>query len=165
MAWRSLAIGGLIVWGVRDTRDIINPVTVLGTSADVDAIRWIDDHVPARARFFINVTLWQGATYRGVDGGYWIMPLSGRDTLVSPALYPQGGYRYATQVNALAKQAVEIERCDGAFWDLVAGAGLTHVYLGPEKGPLRPEGLAGCGGLRVIYNTAGVTIYEIAPPP
>ena len=54
------------------------------TPADVAALNWINQNTPSDARFFINSTVWQGSIYRGVDGGYWIMPETGRFDVVVP---------------------------------------------------------------------------------
>ncbi len=78
---------GLAGWGLWETRDIVNPVTVLVEPADLKALRWVQQQTPPDARFFINSTPWAVGLYRGVDGGYWLMPYTGRFALVPPLLY------------------------------------------------------------------------------
>jgi hypothetical protein len=155
------AVAALLVWGLWETGSIINPATVLATQADVQAVRWIDGHTPPEARFFINVALWQYGVYRGVDGGWWISPLTGRDTLLPPVMYPSGEKEYVARVNAQAKQASQLQGCSPEFWELLRAASLTHIYLGKTNGPLRPEGLAGCPNLRLVYAQDGVSIYQV----
>jgi hypothetical protein len=151
----------LLVWGLRETGTIINPSTVLADSADLQAVRWIGAHTPQQSRFFINVTPWQYGLYRGVDGGWWITPLTGRETVLPPALYSAGAEEYIRKVNSLAEGARTLEDCQPEFWQFVKESGMTHLYLGSRFGPLRPVGLEGCPHVRQLYAREGVFIYEI----
>jgi hypothetical protein len=157
--WVSFAL--LLVWGLRETGTIINPSTVLADLADLQAVHWIEAHAPPQARFFINVTPWQYGLYRGVDGGWWITPITGRETVLPPALYSAGAADYVRHVNALAERAGALQVCQRDFWQFVKDSGTTHLYLGKRYGPLRPEGLANCPNIRQIYAQGGVFIYEI----
>lgn len=160
----AAALGGLLVWGGWETREIVNPVTVLAVPAEVDALRWIEQNTPEDARFFVNVAPWQYQVYRGVDGGWWILPLTGRETFLPPVLFAFGAPEQAEAVNARAARAAGFTECSDDFYAFLRENSLTHVYLGPSQGPLRPEGLEGCAGLAVIYRQAGVTIYKVELP-
>ena len=154
----------LCIWGVGETRSIVNPDTVLATNADVEAIRWLERNTPAGARFLINVTRWQYNIYRGTDGGWWILPLTGRQTILPPVLYVLGDKSYVSEVNVLTEQASSLKGCTPDFWDLVRKARITHIYLGSQKGSLRPEGLAECPGVDLLYAANGVHIYRVQRP-
>jgi hypothetical protein len=156
-----IAIACFVLWGGFDMRSILNPTTLLAGEADLKAVRWIQNHTPAGADFFINVTLWQYSTYRGVDGGWWIMPVAGRNTLLPPVLYDMGNQEYVDRINALARTASQVDSCTPKFWDLVHSAGLTYVYLKEGTGSLQPEGLENCSGLSLVYARDGVYIYRI----
>ena len=97
--WAALALAllGLSLWGVRETGSILNATTVFVTPADVAALNWVQQNTPADARFLINTTSWQGPVYRGVDGGYWLQPYSGRSTLLPPVVYDWGTAEYLTR--------------------------------------------------------------------
>lgn len=157
-----VSFGLLLVWGLRETGAIINPSTVLADSADLQALHWIETNTPPQARFFINVTPWQYGLYRGVDGGWWITPITGRQTLLPPVLYSAGDPDYVEQVNALAERAAGLQDCGQEFWDLVREAGLTHLYLRQGRGSLSPSSLPACPGLEPIYAQEGVFLFEIA---
>ena len=159
-----IAIGCLLLWGLSEMRAILNPTTLLAGRADVKAVRWIQDHTPPEADFFINVTHWQYGTYRGVDGGWWIMPLTGRKTLLPPALYDMGDQEYVDRINSLAKAASQVEGCTPQFWDLARSAGLDYIYLKKGSGTLQPESLENCSGLSLAYMQDGVYIYKIEDP-
>jgi hypothetical protein len=157
--WASFGL--LLIWGLRETGAIINPSTVLAESADLQALQWIDRHTTPQARFFINVTPWQYGLYRGVDGGWWIMPLTGRETVLPPALYSAGDPDYIRQVNTLAGQAASLQDCGEEFGEFLQASGTTHLYLGSRFGPLRPEGLLSCPLVRQVYAQGGVFIYQV----
>jgi hypothetical protein len=142
-------------------QDIVNPVTVLATQAEVNALTWIKENTPEEANFFINVTYWQSSAYRGVDGGWWIMPLTGRKTFLPPALYGFGDIEAVKAINAVSEQAARFQECSTEFQTFLRENALTHVYLGPNLGPLRPETLADCPGLQTIYQQDGVVIYQV----
>ncbi|GAP12270.1 hypothetical protein LARV_00001 [Longilinea arvoryzae] len=152
---------GLLVLGLLRTRDVLNPTTVLVNPADMQAIQWVRENTPQDARFFINTAGWQGL-YRGVDGGYWLLTLTGRQTVTPPALAWMGSTEYQQQLTAQAELASQAAGCDDAFWQAVESAGLTHVYIREGVGSVQPEGLANCPGVVNEYRRDGVFIYEIA---
>jgi hypothetical protein len=157
----SVVLLSLLVWGQRETRYILNQTTVFTSQADLEAVEWVAGNTPPEARFLTNVTHWQYRTYRGVDGGWWIMPLTGRETLLPPALYIMGEREYVDGINSFAATASQLQECSAEFWGLVQEAGVTHVYLVEGRGSLKAEELAGCEGLSLVYDRKGVTIFEV----
>jgi hypothetical protein len=175
-AWERLQIGrfrvvgkvlvgavvlSLLVWGMWETRSIINPTTVFATQADLEAIEWLDVNTSPQARFMTNVVHWQYQTHRGVDGGWWIMPLTGRTTLLPPVLYVMGARDYVDQINTWAAATSQLKECSAEFWDLVQDSEVTYIYLVEGRGSLQPEGLQGCEGISEVYENGGVHIYEL----
>jgi hypothetical protein len=154
------AVGLILIWGIVSTRVILNPATILVTAADIQALEWIGDNTPQGARFLINVTYWQAGSYRGVDGGWWITPLTGRHTLLPPVLYIMGERDYLEQVLTYAQKASLLTGCSPELWNLIEDARLTHVYLNSTSGPLFPDALRECPQLNLIYEIDGVSIYE-----
>lgn len=152
---------GVIGLGAWQTRNVTNSVTILADRADKQALEWIENNVAGDARFLTNTTIWQFNTYRGVDGGYWILPKTGRFALALPGLY---GYAEQTErdqwVNWMERAAV-VHACDDGFWSLIKDANLTNVYLREGKGSLQPEDMVACPNVETIYQQAGVYIYQI----
>lgn len=171
-AWRApirgagfiLMMSFFLIWGMRATRDVINPATVLAGPPDLAALNWIRQNTPQDARFFINSTPWMGQVYRGVDGGYWLEPYTGRFSFVPPALYSLAGRAVTEQVQDWAVRSEKLEGCGAEFWTLVRDAELTHLYLRRGSGALQPDALADCPRLRVLYDQEGVIVYEILRP-
>jgi hypothetical protein len=152
---------GLVVLGLNGTRDVTNPVTEFVNAADMQAIDWVQANTPSDARFFINTAGWQGI-YRGVDGGYWLLTLIDRQMVTPPVLAWMGDTELQQELSAQARLASQVTACDETFWQVVAEAGLTHVYLREGVGSLQPEALANCPGVVNVYRRDGVFIYEIA---
>lgn len=159
LVWSFLAF--LIVWGIWETRSVINPSTVLVTQGDVDAINWIKDNTPENSSFFINVAHWQYGSYRGVDGGWWIQSLSGRNTNLPNALYGMGSTDFTDRVNEAAVKASRIEGCSEEFWGFVREHELTHIYLHQGRGAVHSGQFGDCPNVDLIYDKDNVFIYRI----
>ena len=151
----------LVGWGIWDTRKVINSATILATKADLAALNWIDQNIPEEARFLINVSHWQYGSYRGVDGGWWITPLTNRNTILPNALYAMGESEYKNQVNSLAARVSQIEGCTTEFWDLVSEQGLTHIYLKQGLGSMQTSHFENCQNVELIYDKDHVYVYRI----
>jgi hypothetical protein len=161
----SIVMAVLLVWGMRETQQMLNKTTLIADRSDLAALDWIQSHTPVSARFYINGVLWQGNTYRGVDGGYWLMPYTGRFSLIPPALYTLALPDYVEGVNRWARATGNISGCSTEFWGVVDEALLTHVYLHQGKGKLQPSSLENCSGLSLVYRNEEVFIYEIDSEP
>ncbi|HJS29184.1 MAG TPA: DUF6541 family protein, partial [Anaerolineales bacterium] len=157
----GLVLAVLLAWGVWDTQVITNPVTLIADQADVRALDWIEQNTPPGARFFISAIHWQNGAYRGVDGGWWILPLTGRQTLVPPAMYLLGERDYALQINGWGERAAQLQGCGAEMWALFEEAGLDFVYVKDGVGSLQAVQLDACPGLEEVYARDGVHIFEI----
>jgi hypothetical protein len=162
--WVTLIIGACC-WGAVQTGDILNPSTVFADRDDLAAIQWIRENTPSATRFFVNDTPWQSATYRGVDGGWWILPLTGRQTLLPPVAYAWGTRDYINQINGWAKRASQVSGCTPEFWSLVQDGQLDYAYLHAGMGSLQPEKLTGCAGAEVVYHSGTVWIFHLTTLP
>jgi len=164
----GLATAGL--WGARAMLPIVNPVTVLATADDVIACEWIHEHTPPTrsvlwtARFLVNTRFWQGNTYMGTDGGYWLPVLTGRWGSVPPAVYTLGDPDYIQAVNELAQWASAVESFDDpAVRERLRREGITHIYIGARGGPITPQKLLGVAGYRLVYQHGPVWIFAVEP--
>ncbi len=157
----AAGLASLMVWGIWTTRSIINPATVLANQADLQAIEWIGNNTPPDARFFINVVYWQAGNYRGVDGGWWITPITGRETLLPAALYAAGNHDYIQQVNDLAAEASQLQTCTPEFWEVIHTDALTYIYINNKRGSLHADQLGGCSLLKLVYAENEVSIYQV----
>jgi len=159
----AIVIAPVALWGAGGILAIVNPSTVLATQDDVAAMDWIRRHVPPDARFLINVRHWQGGTYVGTDGGYWISLLTGRDTVLPPAVYIYGSAEYVEGINDLAEAVVAIESFDEeSTRQLLEDNGVvTHVYIGARGGGITPQMLMGSPCYRPVYSNGAVWIFQL----
>jgi hypothetical protein len=149
--------------GLWQTRTIVNPGTVFATSDDRQAVVWAARNTPADAVFLINVVPWQNGLYRGVDGGWWLLPLAERRTLLPPMLYSFAAKDYVDEVDGLAASVSSLTGCTGEFWSIVRAQGVTYIYIKEGVGSLQPGALATCGGLEEVFRTGKVRIYRVVP--
>ncbi|MEW6179078.1 MAG: hypothetical protein AB1522_04035 [Chloroflexota bacterium] len=156
-----ILILGILVWGAWQSRSVINSETVFVSKADMQAFSWIRQNTPPEARFLINTTQWMTRVYRGVDGGYWLPLITGRQTLLPPALYTMSKPEEVRQINEWAERASRLTSCDEAFWSLVREGSLEWVYLREERGSLQPAGLMNCSNLVLVYRRDGVFVFRI----
>ena len=160
----GLVVAGWLAWGFPRLREIVNPVTVMVTPADMDALVWVAENTPADARFLINTAHWQGGLYRGVDGGGWLLPYTGRWALVPTVFFgfsPDAAF--IAELRNWGEAASQVNTCSDAFWELVEDAELDWVYLRAGVGSLQPGGLAGCAGVGEAYRNELVVIYRLRP--
>jgi hypothetical protein len=151
----------LVVWGLRETRNLLNPLTLLAGPADLKAIAWVQDNTPVEARFLINATLWQTGSYRGVDGGYWLMPLTGRWTSLPPAVYGWGPRALIDEVNGYARLADSVTGCDEPFQELLSQTRADYVYTREDIGKLKAAWLADCPMVAQVYSVGGVQVWRV----
>jgi hypothetical protein len=147
--------------GLWQTRDIVNPRTVFADDDDRRAAAWAAENTPAEAVFLINTEYWQNGLYRGSDGGWWLLPLALRRTLLPPMLYSFADRSYIEQTNLVAQQASLLTGCTREFWSLVQAQGVTHIYIKEGAGALQPAALDSCPGVVEIFRTGRVRIYRV----
>lgn len=157
-----LAALALSVGGAWQNARAVNTETILVTQSDLDALEWIETHTPEDARFFINTAGWSQNTYRGVDGGGWILPITGRWSLVPTIFYPMSADAdFVQNVADLGMRASSISACGDDFWLLVNDANLSYLYIKEGIGSLQPEALNACNGVERLINIEDVHIYLI----
>jgi len=155
-----LSLGGAI-----QNANAVNSATILADSSDLEALEWIKTHTPQDARFFVNTTGWGFNVYRGVDGGGWLLPITGRWSLAPTIFFPFGGETQFTETwTAWAAEATAITTCDDNFWQLVDDAQLNYLYIKEGLGSLQPDQLVSCDGINQLVNIEGIHIYIITQP-
>ena len=163
-AWGTTAVllvcAALLGGGAWLNREPVNASTILADENDLAALEWIEDHLPADARFFINTTGWGYGLYRGMDGGAWILPYTGRWSLAPTIFYSFSGEEETyTRWIDWSQRASGMNGCTEEFKDLAAEAGLNYLYLREGVGSLQAEALRGCAEARQLYSAGGVSIW------
>lgn len=157
-----LVVTGWTVWSFPLSADIVNSNTVFVTESDLEALDWVAENTPPDARFFINTAFWLNNTYRGVDGGGWLLPYAERWSLV-PTVF----YSYSTDKNDVremrdwGERASQITTCSEEFWALVDEADLGWIYIHEGVGSLQPDSLKNCNEIHQIYTRNSLCVYRI----
>jgi hypothetical protein len=161
-------------WGAWNLRTIINPVTVFVHADDMAALEWVRENTPSDARFLINATGWLPAVDRGVDGGWWLMPLTGRWTSTPPVLYVHGPPDYVEQVQARSKQIASFEPGqEQQLYALMRREGITHIYIrdyytnlngARVSPPIMPHMFQDTDRFEQLYQHNTVTIFAVTAP-
>jgi hypothetical protein len=157
-----LILGLFCLWGLLETAAIIRPVTVFAGADDLRAIRWVKEKTPPEGRFLINVTPWEWNLYRGMDGGWWITPLTGRWTSLPPLIYGFGEKGLIEEVNRRAAETLQTRPGEANWWRLIREEGITHIYTHSGAEALPPESLLRCPGLKLEYRQGQVYIFKIS---
>lgn len=161
------AMIGIALLGTWQLRTVINPLTELGEAADVRAIAWAAQYTPPDARFLVNTTHWLNGAYRGTDGGWWLLPLAGRQVTTPPALYIYGSEAYKTQVETLNQRIASLQPTQlDQLKQVIRDERIGYVYVGPKPGgPLRSDLLFGDPMFTPVYDAEGVTIFKVNQIP
>lgn len=148
--------------GAWQNAKAINDETVLATRSDLEALDWIRTHTPEDARFFVNTTYWGHDVYRGVDGGGWILPITGRWSLAPTVFYPFGGELpiFEAWID-WSKRASDLDTCNTEFWALVEDAELNYLYIHRGERGIQSGNLLDCEGIEKLYDNDEVTIWIV----
>lgn len=160
--WVSVLLVVVALAGFGGMQYVVRQATVLTNDADMSAISWIDEHLSADAVIVTNATEWMWRVDRGVDGGWWVMPLTGRSTTTPPVLYT---YADASVAQALYDQTEHIRQVRSATaldkW-LQANPAITHIYA-TSRGSVTPALVDQLPYVRNVYATGDVAIYAVQP--
>jgi hypothetical protein len=168
--WMRWTFGGLVMigalaaglWGARNLMPILNPGTILARQADLKAADWIAKNIPEGETILINSFAWGYGKLAGNDGGYWIAPLTGRQTLPPAVLHGLSNPPEVVQkTDALAKEAFDKSGDPQALSKLMLENGLRYIYLGVRGGPMSAKELLDSGLFTAIYDKEGTWVFKV----
>jgi hypothetical protein len=148
----------------RNLLSILNPATILARQADLTAAEWIQANLPKDAVIAINPFLWGYGLYAGSDGGYWIAPLTGRQTVPQPVLYGLEYRSPASQsIKELSQKMIDQANQPDQLHQTLHQAGITHIYVGARPGVFSARIMSDYPGFRSLYQKDGVNIFQVLP--
>ncbi len=167
--WRLIAVTlavSVMLWGTNHWRAIVRPDTVLAGPADLTAIAWAAHATPPDARFVVGTVGWLYDVDRGADGGWWLLPLAGRQVSTPPVIYNYGA---PGDVAAIKRDTAWL-RDHGASASAAELAAFMHergygyVYTSERPGALRAEALRNTSLFECVYDKGGVAIFRLRRP-
>ncbi len=160
-AWSAATVwSGL--FGLRQMVEIVNPETVLVRPDDLILEEWAEALLPTDAVVAVNSWPWFGEkNWAGSDGGYWLLPLTGRETTMPPIGYGlDGGFQ--AEVNEFNRQLAAIEDWEAdETVKLLQARGVTHFFTGARGGSIRPELLLRSSRFRLLASNGGAWLFEV----
>jgi hypothetical protein len=165
-AWRLGAVvlaAGVMLWGVSQWRTIVRPDTVLAGRADLEAITWVAHATPPDARFVVGTLGWLYDVDRGADGGWWLLPLAGRQVSTPPVIYNYGA---PADVAAIKRDTSWLrDRSASASAEELAAfmreRGYTYVYAGERPGAICADALRTSPMFEHVYEHEGIVIFHL----
>ncbi len=155
----GLTLAGL--FGTYQQITILNPQTILVYPQDIQAIAWLDEHLPRESHIAVNSWRWLGNTWAGSDGGAWIVPLTGRSASTPPADYIYSR-DMVQRVNGFNEALQGIEEWDAAETaEFLRQWGVSHVFIGARGGQFDPATLLQNPEMRLLYARDGVFIFAV----
>jgi len=98
-----------------------------------------------------------------VDGGGWILPITGRWSLAPTIFYPFGE---DLLINELwidwSLRASRVNACSVDFWELVQEAELNYLYIRQGTTGIQAQNLVTCDGLEKLYDNQEVSIWMLS---
>jgi hypothetical protein len=163
----AAAFVGVALLGAWQLRSVVNSATVLALPEDMQALEWAAQNTPPDARFLVNTTLWLNGAYRGVDAGWWLLPLAQRWVTTPPALYIYGTPAYKQAVETLNQQIAALKPDDPAqLMQLIRDQRITHIFIGKQQGgSLKADLLLSDPAFTTVYDQDGVTIFAVRATP
>ena len=151
------------MFGAANTLSNDPSALMLADQSDAQALTWIQTHTSPQARFLIGVAPWPSFGYRGTDGGWWILPITGRQTLLPPAIAGLGNSQGVQDTLIAAIRAESFAaQCDAPLAAMIHDYHLTHVYVNLRRNPFFAKQ---CAFAQRIYVGGDVEIYAFNSNP
>jgi hypothetical protein len=155
-----------IVIGIPYIADLTLPKNGFVRPADVEAMAWIEDNANKDALFYIKPHFWIPYSAHGLDAGYWIPYLTGRETVIPPQIYgSDGSSEYIIFIYNRLKDLLA-QRSPDDFWSTAQKYQVTHIYIGKRQTDLDPVFfLSDPEHFDVEYHEGGVWIFKLIQNP
>jgi len=151
---------GVAILGARRLLPTLNPITFLAREEDFPALNWMEENLPESDTILINPTRWGYGLFMGNDGGYWISPLTGRQTMPPSALYGLGSQEEINEINQFIEAVLPIGEDATALWELLKLRNIHFVYTGARGGIISPQTLTDSELFSVQYHQNGTWVFK-----
>lgn len=155
----------LSLYGVRRDLQIVEPDNGFVREGDLAAMQWIQAEIPPDALFYIATSFWTPTVAHGLDGGYYLPLLAGRQTIMPPQNYASDGtMEYRNLVNQRLRDLASAPDTP-ALAQTLRDYGITHIYIGERPTPVNPQAfLDDPADFELLYDEIGVKIFTVIYP-
>ncbi|HWQ13320.1 MAG TPA: DUF6541 family protein [Roseiflexaceae bacterium] len=154
-----LALG---VWLAAGFQSVVRPDTALATPADMRAVAWAARATPPDARFVVDTAPWLYTVDRGGDGGWWLLPLAGRQVSTPPVVFNYGPEAYVRAVKKETRWLRSGEAEDpAALAAFMRERGYTHVFATGRSRALDLGRLRASPLFEELYRDGDVSILRL----
>jgi hypothetical protein len=155
----TVVLAGAMAW--RWQPALLGPDQVYMTAADETAAEWISENVPAEATIAIRPYFPTPGEVIGVDGGYWLPYLSGRQVTVPPMIYyADGTPEYVNEVLNFSKAMLRVGSV-AELVNLLRSRNITYVYIGCRHPDNQRRILLDSPQFEAIYDRDGTTVFRL----
>ncbi len=164
-AWaplRTAALAGLALWWATGFQSVIRSDTVLAGADDRAASAWAAANTPADARFLVNTVGWLGNVDRGADGGWWLLPLAGRQVSTPPVVYTYAPDAFVREVkHGSGWLRKPDERSPAEIAAFMRQRGYGYVYATDDARLLSAGRLLGTGLFEELHRVGKVSLLRL----
>jgi hypothetical protein len=161
-AWPAAAGVALLAVALRSAGGFQSGVRAGRPRPPRAAIGWVARSTPPEARFLVNAAGWLGTVDRGEDGGWWLLPLAGRQVSTPPVIYTYGQAAYVRDVK---RQTAWLrdgkEQAPEQIAAFMRANGYGYVYATASAHLLRPEPLLQSGLFEELFRQGQVSILRL----
>jgi hypothetical protein len=149
-------------YGVRRDLKIIALDNGFVRAGDVLAMTWVKQKIPQDALFYIATNFWTPTVAHGLEGGYYLPLLAGRQTIMPLQNYASDGTAdYINEVNQRLRD-LNAAADAPALAQTMRAYGITHVYLGERPTPVNPQTfLDDPADFELLYDADHVLIFAV----
>ena len=165
--WKNSFLVLLVVAAVVGSQKMVaslNPGTILYRQADTAGISWLKENIPGDETIVINPEGWGYGLYMGADGGYWISPLTGLETMPPNVLYGLNAENHH-RTNRFVAQLIPVGEDPEQIWDLLGEYDLRYIYTGGKGGVFSPQALDLSPLFETLYKHDGIWVFKTVEKP
>ena len=157
-----VALLGIGVGSVQRDLRLVAPENIFLRTEDVAAIDWIQQEIPQDALFYVATSFWMPIVAHGLDAGYFLPLVAGRQTIIPLQNYSSDGtleYR-----NFINQRLLDLGAATDAqtLWQTMRAYDITHIYIGKRPTDLSPQLFwDDPAHFELLYDKDGVWIFAV----
>lgn len=152
------------IYSVQRDQELVAPENGFVLPEDLAAMEWIRQEIPPDALFYIATSFWTPTVAHGLEAGYYLPLLAGRQTIMPLQNYASDGtMEYRSLVNQRLRDLAAAPDMH-TLAQTMRAYGISHVYIGARPTHLNPQSFVDApADFDLLYNEGGVWIFAVRP--